>query len=87
METLEDLASPIGAFIRERCDVGAAYSADIAAVYVGWSQWCETQGREHAGTVQTFGRDLRAAVPGLKTAQIGTGDARVRTYQGLGLKK
>jgi putative DNA primase/helicase len=81
METLEDLASPIGAFIRERCDVGAAYSADIAAVYVGWSQWCETQGREHAGTVQTFGRDLRAAVPSLKTAQIGTGEARVRAYQ------
>jgi putative DNA primase/helicase len=86
METLEDLASPIGAFVRDRCNVGAAYSADIGAVYVAWSQWCETQGREHAGTVQTFGRDLRAAVPGLKTVQPRDGEARTRAYQGLGLK-
>lgn len=32
--------------------------------------WCAAQGRDHAGTVQTFGRDLRAAVPGLKAHAV-----------------
>ena len=66
MEQLEDLASPIGAFVRERCDIGAAYSAAIDTVFVAWKTWCEEQGRDHPGTKQSFGRDLRAALPGLK---------------------
>ena len=86
MEQLEDLASPIGAFVRERCDIGAAYSVGIDAVFGAWKTWCEAQGRDHAGSVQSFGRDLRAAVPALKTAQPREGDARVRAYQGLRLK-
>lgn len=85
MEALEDLASPIGAFVRDRCNIGAAHSADVDAVFGAWKTWCETQGRERAGTVQTFGRDLRAAVPGLKIKQPREGEKRVRAYQGLGL--
>jgi putative DNA primase/helicase len=85
MQQLEDSSSPIGAFVRERCEIGAAYCVSVNDVFNAWTGWCITQGREHAGTAQTFGRDLRAAVPGLKTARPREGIGRVREYQGLRL--
>ena len=89
VEQLEDLSSPIGAFVRERCEIGAGYSASFGEVFSAWTEWCMTQRRDHAGTAQSFGRDLRAAVPGLKIARpregSGGGD-RIRMYQGLRLR-
>ena len=38
-------------------------------LYNHWRAWCQDQGREHPGSKQTFGRDLAAAVSGLKTTQ------------------
>jgi putative DNA primase/helicase len=84
---LEDLASPIGAFLRDRCVVGSAHCVECEMLYAAWSTWCTGQHRDHPGTVQTFGRDLRAAVPDLATAQPRdrkTG-GRLRYYQGVGL--
>ena len=69
IEQLEDLASPIGAFVRERCETGAVYTVDVEDIFGAWKTWCEAQGRDHPGTKQTFGRDLRAALAGLKMAQ------------------
>jgi putative DNA primase/helicase len=86
MQELEDLTSPIGAFLRERCEIGPAYSANVDTVYFAWKSWCDTQGRDHAGTKQTFGRDLRAALPGLKTLRPRTEYGRVREFQGLKLR-
>jgi putative DNA primase/helicase len=85
VEQLEDLASPIGAFLRECCGIGAAFSVRAGDLFDAWTEWCATQGREHAGTAQTFGRDLRAAVPGLNTLNLRDGGARARSYQGLRL--
>jgi putative DNA primase/helicase len=86
LEQLEDLSSPIGAFVRERCEIGPLYTAEVSTVFGAWEAWCEGQNREHAGTVQNFARDLRAAVPGLTVAQVGSRGERVRVYQGLNLK-
>jgi putative DNA primase/helicase len=86
LEQLEDLSSPIGAFVRERCEIGALHTAEVSNVFGAWETWCEAQNREHTGTVQSFGRDLCAAVPGLKTAQIGPRGRQVRFYKGLQLK-
>lgn len=80
---LEDLASPIGAFLRDRCDVGPAASIDCGELFTEWRNWCEEQGREYPGTVQSFGRDLRAAVSGLKVIQPRTSERRERRYQGV----
>ena len=86
MEQLEDLASPVGAFLRECCDVGPLHISKPSDVFGAWETWCSAQGREHTGTVQSFGRDLRAACPGLKMVQPRDGGERARSYQGLGLK-
>jgi hypothetical protein len=44
------------------------------------------EGRQHPGTAESFGRDLRAVVPSLRTTQhrTPTGD-RVRCYEGIAL--
>ena len=84
---LEDLASPIGAFLRDRCEIGTGYAIGVDALYTAWSTWCTEQHRDHPGTVQAFGRDLRAAVPDLATTQPRdpeTGE-RPRFYQGVRL--
>jgi putative DNA primase/helicase len=65
VQQLEDLGSPIGAFIREKCEIGAGRTATIDQLFGAWCQWCQEQGRDKPGTKQTFGRDLRAACPGL----------------------
>jgi hypothetical protein len=86
IEQLEDLASPIGAFVRERCETGAAYTVGVEELFGAWQTWCAAQGRDHPGTKQSFGRDLRSALPELKIAQPRAGGERVRAYQGLRLK-
>ena len=37
------------------------------------------------GTVQTFGRDMKAAYPGIKTKQPRDDGKRLRVYEGIGL--
>jgi len=85
LRQLEDLASPINAFLRERCVVGPDRSVEAGALFAAWRTWCEETGRAHAGTIQTFGRDLRAAVPGLRTSQPRVEGGRTRLYEGLAL--
>jgi putative DNA primase/helicase len=84
-EELEDLGSPIGAFLRERCTIGAGFSVSCQMLFDAWCTWCEAQGRKEHGTVQTFGRDLRAKVPGLKMSHPRAKETGqpVRTYNGV----
>lgn len=76
IEDLEVLASPIKAFINDRCNVGPGL-----AVSVERSVGC----KEH-GTKQTFGRGLKAALPSLQTTRPRDDDNRYRSYEGIGLK-
>jgi len=57
----------------------------VTKLFDHWKEWCGEQGRNHPGTMQTFGRDLRAAVPGLKTSQPWINGQRKRHYEGIGL--
>jgi putative DNA primase/helicase len=60
---------------------------ECEVLYGAWTRWCEEQHRDYPGTIQSFGRDLRAVVPDLEVTQPRdprTGE-RLRYYQGLGL--
>jgi putative DNA primase/helicase len=64
LRQLEDLASPVSAFVRDRCridDPGAVVNKD--ELWKAWKTWCEDEGAR-PGTKAVFIRDLRAAVPG-----------------------
>ncbi len=86
IQEFEDLSSPIGAFIRDCCEISPMSSASVDDVFRAWKGWCDDQGRDHPGTKQTFGRDLRAAIPTLDTQQVRESGKRGRRYQGICLQ-
>jgi putative DNA primase/helicase len=84
---MEDLGSPVGAFVRDYCDIAPGKTIPSTELFEAWKSWCKTQGREHAGTIQIFGRDLRAYVAGLKIGRPREDGGRIRTYDGIDLSQ
>jgi len=83
---LEDLASPLGAFLRDCCTLQSGCSVRCADLYAAWCEWCSTQGRDHPGTTQSFARDLRSALPRLKIVKPRSWDGKsIRYFEGIGL--
>ena len=84
IQDLEDLSSPIAAFVRDRCEVGPTFEVEIDKLYEEWKSWCDANGRK-PGAKQTFGRDLNAAVRTIRVTRPRDGDDRKRVYHGIGL--
>lgn len=85
IKELEDLGSPIGAFIRDECVTGPEYEVSCDDLYRAWKNWCEDHGR-HATSTQVFGRDLRAVYPSIRCTRPRQDDgSRLRMYAGIGL--
>jgi putative DNA primase/helicase len=82
---LDDLPSPIKAFLRECCEVGDSCQVEVKELYAHWQRWCEVKGNR-ATNAQVFGRDLRAVVPSLDVQQPRVGGQEVRFYCGIGLR-
>jgi putative DNA primase/helicase len=83
---LADLTSPTAAFVREWAEKSPEHECPVARAYQAWRLWCAEHGRRPTSEV-VFGRDLRAAVPGLKRVQVGGRDEkRVWHYRGLRLR-
>lgn len=86
-EQMEDLSSPIGMFVRERCNLGAGEDVAVEHLYSAWQAWCKDKGWRDSTTAQTFGRDLSAAFPQLSRSRPRDDDGgRYRAYEGIGLK-
>jgi putative DNA primase/helicase len=83
VRTLEDLGSPIAAFIRDRCILEPGSAVEVQHLFDEYRDWCKTVGRDHAGTIHTFGRDLHSFEPRIKVIQHRIGDDRVRMYSGI----
>ena len=81
---MRDLASPVAAFVRERCCVEAGREITVDQLYVAYRSWCDDNGHVRA-TKQNFGRDLRAAVPSVSVKRGREGEARFRVYSGISL--
>lgn len=77
---LEDLSSPVAAFIRDWVDVDSGKRVNVKLLYGAWKAWCDAKG-ERPGSDTRFGRDLRAALPQV----IARGRATQRFYQGIAL--
>lgn len=83
-QEMEELASPIQTFLRERCEVGPDAAVSCERLFALWESWCREQGRSFSGTLQHFARDLRAALPDLVIVRPRTGGSRGRFYRGVG---
>lgn len=83
---LEAITSPMSAFLRDCCALEPGLSVPCVDLYDAWSAWCQQQGRPGHGSMSLFGRDVRAAVPGLEVAHKRDGKDRSRAYLGIGLR-
>ena len=82
--TMRDLASPVAAFIREKCELTPDGKVGVDALYGAYKQWCEENGDAKASK-PVSGRDLKAAFPSLKK-QRPWGQDRGHVYVGVALK-
>jgi putative DNA primase/helicase len=80
---MQDLVSPISAFVRDMCERAPDYDDEVAAVYRAWKDWCEVNGHRLTSS-PVFGRDLRSVMPGLRTFKP---HGQPRRYAGIRLQK
>ena len=81
---MRDLASPVSAFVRERCQVGPGHEVEVDPFYTAYRTWCDDNGHIKS-TKATFGRDLRAAVPSVRKIRPLNENERVYKYAGVRL--
>jgi putative DNA primase/helicase len=86
LRRLEDLSSPVGAFVRDRCKVGLVFQVAKDDLWQSWKAWCLDEGRDKAGTKAVFARDLIAAYPSIRAIRPGTGKDRTHAFAGIGLR-
>jgi putative DNA primase/helicase len=84
IQEMEDLASPVGAFVRDRCTLGPQHSIETQKLYQTYQQWCLDTGTK-AANFATFGRDLRAVCPEIKVSRLGGRGHRTATYVGVSM--
>lgn len=83
---LRDLASPVSAFVRERCEIGSEKEVAVDDLYSAFKTWCEDSGHIKSSKA-TFGRDLRAAIPGIRKQRGRDGGDRSHFYAGIALRR
>jgi putative DNA primase/helicase len=82
---MADLASPVSAFVRECCVVRPDATIPRDNLYAAWKVWAENNG--HRGIAKsTFGRDLRAVVPGVKDFRPRKGEKQIHSYTYIALR-
>lgn len=85
IDQLRDLSSPVGAFVREKCEVKAGNLVARSELFQAWKDWCADRNRV-AGNDATFGRNLAAAHPHLGFTQpYDKQGKRYRAYEGIKL--
>jgi putative DNA primase/helicase len=87
VDQLDTLASPIKAFVRERCELNSVASVECATLYSEYRRWAESQGRERPQTHPVFTRDLGSAFPEVVVTRPRNADGeQVRHYRGIRLR-
>jgi putative DNA primase/helicase len=86
MRQLQDLTSPISAFIRDWCEKGSDKKVAIEELFRAWCLLCERE-QQRAGSKIMFQRNLHAALPHVVTRQRRRRGVRERYYLGVGLSE
>jgi putative DNA primase/helicase len=84
---MRDLASPVAAFVRDRCEIGPDNEIGVDDLYAAYKRWAEDNGHQRMAK-HVFGRDLRAAVPSVRVERPwgeGEDTQRPRNYIGIRL--
>ncbi|HEX7840940.1 MAG TPA: phage/plasmid primase, P4 family [Kofleriaceae bacterium] len=86
VDDMADLASPVAAWVRERCKRGPKCKVECTVAFRDYQAWATEQGHQHKVTLTTFGRDLKAAAQVVRV-QVREGTNRPWVYRGIELRK
>ncbi len=76
---MNQMASPVAAFIQDRCEVNESLKTPCRDLYSEWCDWCDSVGLTH-GSAADFGKQVAAAMPTLKRTRS-TGNVWI--YKGV----
>jgi putative DNA primase/helicase len=81
MNELDELSSPVKAFVNERCRLAPSFRIPTKSLYEAWRQWNRDKGIDHPSSDAVFGRDLRAVEPTIKKKQYNVPNSHERQRQ------
>lgn len=83
-----DLSSPIPAFVREWCEVGADHWVAKERLFAAYREWHrDRMGQDYVGSANIFARDLYSAMDGqVRDYKPRHGGARVLAFGGVSLR-
>ena len=84
-ETMASLSSPVLAFVREKCERGAALSIPTEKLRESYAAYCAANGYRVPDSAE-FGRLLIAAAPGVDNRQRRAAGGREQAYFGIALR-
>lgn len=74
VEQMADIASPITAFVGDRCEITPLAEARLSELYAAFREWSEANGVDKPMSRPVFSRDLTAAYPELTRARTRVGN-------------
>lgn len=81
-----EMASPVKAFVEDRCVLGAGFRIGRSELFNAWKGWAEARHHD-VGNDSVFGRSLNAAFPGrIKRTQPRHDGPRMNLYAGIALR-
>lgn len=84
-DQLDELSSPIKAFVNQCCNLDATKYIAKYAIFNGWKTWCNDRGYKH-GNEATFGKNLLAAFPEITGSSRSSQIHRPWQYKGIELR-
>jgi P4 family phage/plasmid primase-like protien len=82
---IQEIGSPVAAFIRDRCVLDPVKSVSKEALYAAYRGWCEASGA-HAVRDNVFARDLRTATAqAVQATKLSVQGGRVPAFSGIAL--
>lgn len=87
LDELRDASSPIGAFVRERCEIAPGdpdYWVAKKSLFNAWCDWCAEEGHK-PGELAGFARALHTAAPGISVTRNRVKGDRQNRFSGIRL--
>jgi putative DNA primase/helicase len=86
LNELEELSSPVRAFVEDRCYLDPDATVEKSILYERWKSFARQKGHTYSKSESVFGRDLHAAYPKIRRSQPRVDGERADLHAGIGLK-
>jgi P4 family phage/plasmid primase-like protien len=86
LDQLNELNSPVMAFVNTCCDIGLNYRVSKDDLYNKFCNHLQSNGYNFSPNKLSFGKELKDALPTVEDVRPGVGNSRPRFYKGIRIK-